>query len=71
MPELTRRLTSQAGVIGFHLAGHGLSVDDEVRHLGVIMEEFRSTVHKAKNRGRPAPVVVGEGKLAIESSVGV
>ncbi|GAA5868633.1 hypothetical protein JCM8547_003762 [Rhodosporidiobolus lusitaniae] len=40
----------KAGVVGFHLSGHGLSVSDEVISLKTVMEEMRGVVDAAKAR---------------------
>lgn len=48
----------KAGVIGFHISGHGLSVEDEVASLRRIMDDFRSTVSEAKARGNPKKIEV-------------
>lgn len=44
----------KAGLIGFHLAGHGLSAVEEVSALRNVMQDFRNTVEEAKSSsGRP------------------
>ncbi len=43
---------SQAGVIGFHAAGHGLSPEDEIASLSKVMGDFRHTLEEVKSKGR-------------------
>ncbi|GAA6018834.1 hypothetical protein JCM10207_000256 [Rhodosporidiobolus poonsookiae] len=40
----------KAGVVGFHLSGHGLSVADEVASLRTVMSEMRGTLEQARSR---------------------
>ena len=40
----------QAGVVGFHLSGHGLSVEQEVGSLKTVMGEMRATLDQARQR---------------------
>lgn len=42
----------QAGVVGFHLAGHGLTAEEEVRALRDVMSDFRTTLDVAKQSRR-------------------
>lgn len=39
-------------MVGFHLAGHGLSAEEEVRALSGVMADFRSTLEIAKQSRR-------------------
>ncbi|BGP14266.1 hypothetical protein JCM10213_005842 [Rhodosporidiobolus nylandii] len=38
----------KAGVLGFHLSGHGLSLEDEVASLSTVMGEMRQVVERAR-----------------------
>ncbi|GAA5834701.1 hypothetical protein JCM9279_007086 [Rhodotorula babjevae] len=40
----------KAGVVGFHLSGHGLSVEQEVGSLKTVMGEMRATLDQARQR---------------------
>ncbi|GJN87151.1 hypothetical protein Rhopal_000096-T1 [Rhodotorula paludigena] len=40
----------KAGLVGFHLSGHGLSVEDEVSSLKSVMDEMRATLDDARKR---------------------
>ncbi|GAA5921291.1 hypothetical protein JCM3775_002978 [Rhodotorula graminis] len=40
----------KAGVVGFHLSGHGLSVEQEVGSLKTVMGEMRASLDQAKRR---------------------
>ncbi|BGP38324.1 hypothetical protein JCM10450v2_002270 [Rhodotorula kratochvilovae] len=40
----------KAGVVGFHLSGHGLSVEQEVTSLKVVMDEMRGALDAARQR---------------------
>lgn len=40
----------QAGLVGLHLSGHGLSVEDEVSSLKSVMDEMRATLDDARKR---------------------
>ncbi|GAA5893001.1 hypothetical protein JCM6882_006913 [Rhodosporidiobolus microsporus] len=42
----------KAGVIGFHLSGHGLSIEDEVASLKTVMGEMRGVVEAARKGSR-------------------
>ncbi|GAA6048991.1 hypothetical protein JCM3770_005429 [Rhodotorula araucariae] len=44
----------KAGVVGFHLSGHGLSVEQEVASLKTVMGEMRSTLDAARQRSSGA-----------------
>ncbi|SGY16552.1 BQ5605_C012g06907 [Microbotryum silenes-dioicae] len=43
----------KASVIGYQLGGAGLDVDEEVEHLGKVMDDFKRTLQEVKNRGKP------------------
>lgn len=42
----------QAGLVGYHLSGHSLSVDQEVASLKTVMDEMRNTLELARRRSR-------------------
>lgn len=44
----------KSGLIGYHLAGHGLSAEEEVASLRHVLDDFRRTLHEAKG-GRAVP----------------
>lgn len=52
LPQADTRLACQAGVIGFHAAGHGLSAEDEIASLSRVMGDFRYTLAEVKSKGR-------------------
>lgn len=39
-------------MVGYHLAGHGLSASDEITSLKNVMNEFRSTLVEVKQSRR-------------------
>ncbi|BGP30425.1 hypothetical protein JCM10296v2_002179 [Rhodotorula toruloides] len=42
----------KAGLVGYHLSGHSLSVDQEVASLKTVMDEMRNTLELARRRSR-------------------
>lgn len=51
-PWLSGAPCVQAGVIGFHAAGHGLSPEEEIASLSKVMGDFRTTLEAVKSKGR-------------------